>query len=337
MPEQISAQTTPAPAAQQAAPEQAQQATPGQAAQQVTEQVAANVTAPPATPATPAASPESQQAAPEEQVTTLEFDGEPIEIPSDDSGEPAEEPEDELPADAPDWVKRTREVNKELKAQLREQKKQLAEIAKNAPKTPPVEQKPAEAILTAEPEKPTLEGCAWDVDAFEEKLILWQGEKQKFEAQKAAQVSKQKAVQEEYQAKVKKFEEEKQALKLPDYQVAQDAVAGKLDVVQQGMLLDVSDAPAALVYVLHKKPELLTSLASIKNPVLFVKELLKIESKMNLKQATKPAAPPAKPKAPVEQRQPETNVDSKLEALRAEADRTGNRTPVIQYLRSIKK
>jgi len=314
--EQIIAQATPEQAA--SAPEQAAQ----QVVEQVTEQaqqVAANVTAPT-----------------DEQVTALEFDGELIEIPKDDSSEP-EEQEEDVPADAPDWVKRTREVNKELKAQLREQKKQLAEIAKNAPQTAQVEQKPAEVILTAEPEKPTLEGCSWDVDAFEEKLILWQGEKQKFEAQKAAQVRRQQEAQEEYQAKFNKFEEEKQALKLPDYQVAQNAVAGKLDVVQQGMLLDVSDAPAALVYVLHKKPELLTSLASIKNPVLFVKELLKIEAKMNLKQAAKPASPQSKPKAPVEQRAPETNVDSRLEALRAEADRTGNRTPVIAYLRSIKK
>ena len=85
------------------------------------------------------------------------------------------------------------------------------------------------------------------------------------------------------------------------------------------------------VYALGKNPKKLAELASIKDPVRFAVAVAKLETQLKVS-TRKPPPPPPKitsGSAPVS-----GSVDSTLERLRAEAERTGDYTKVIQYKRS---
>ena len=121
---------------------------------------------------------------------------------------------------------------------------------------------------------------------------------------------------------------------MQDYDAAEFAVKQVLDVTRQSMLVDVADDSALVVYALGKNPSKLKELAAIKNPLLFAKAVAVLEQKIKVAPRTKAKAPTD---TPVKGTAASASSDARLEQLMAQADKTGDRTKVVAYLREQKK
>jgi hypothetical protein len=103
-----------------------------------------------------------------------------------------------------------------------------------------------------------------------------------------------------------------------------------MNVTQQGILLQGLDNPALVVYALGKNPKRAKELAAITDPVRFAAAAGKLEATLKVTNRPKPPAPPrvVTGSAPIT-----GTVDSNLDRLRAEAERTGDYTKVMAYKR----
>ncbi|WP_307880281.1 hypothetical protein [Acinetobacter seifertii] len=107
-----------------------------------------------------------------------------------------------------------------------------------------------------------------------------------------------------------------------------------LTQTQQGILLHGAEKPELLVYHLGKNPQKAKELAAIVDPIQFAFAAAKIDAQIKMT-ARKPSTSP--------ERKPSgsgsfiNGPDKRLEELEREADRTGDRTKIIEYKRSLKK
>lgn len=220
---------------------------------------------------------------------------------------------------APEWVRELRKSNREKDREIRELKAQAAAATKA----------PSATVVGA---KPTLEGCGYDADQFESELTQWHQRKKDVEAEEAKKEDAAKAERSAWQAKLDAYGKQKSALKVSDYEDAEAVALESLNVTQRGVILSGADAPATLVYALGKNPKRLKELASISDPVKFAFAVAKLETQ--LKVTPRKAAP-----------LPETTVrgsarimsDATLTRLEAEADKSGDRTKVIEYRKKLKQ
>jgi hypothetical protein len=230
--------------------------------------------------------------------------------------------EEETPAS--EETKDSNWVN-DLRRRYRELKRENAELKAGKPGGQPTEQTPPKL-----PEKPKLAEFDYDEDEFQKAMDGWYAKKREVEAFEAKQQEAAAARQKSVQAVHENYATSKKALRVPDFQEAEDEAVAVLSEVQQSILIAGATNPAAMVYALGKTPKKLAELASIKDPVKFAVAVGKLETevKVTKRTSTKPA--------------PETTVSSKgstgtskatLERLQAEADRTGDRTKVAAYLR----
>lgn len=226
--------------------------------------------------------------------------------------------QEEQPQRAPEWV---RELRKNYRA-LQEKVRTYEQEQKRAP----------EHQAPSIPQKPTLEDYDYDTEEYDKAL-------EKYYVDKSAYDEHQRKLQaqaEEQQKQAKKYLEgyaqSKQKLKVPDFDVAEDAVVGKLSIDIQNVILTVSDNPAAVVYALGKNKAKLEEMAKIDNPFLFAKELGKLEGKLKVERRN---APPA-PEKVVTGTVGAGSGDATLERLREEARRTGDMSKVMAYKRSKK-
>jgi hypothetical protein len=228
---------------------------------------------------------------------------------------PPDEVEDE--SKAPDWVKDLRKQHREL---VKKNKELETELEKAKPKEP-------EITL---PAKPTLADCDYDADEFETRIEKWHSQKLAFEAKQKADEEAKESEKKIWQNKLDNYGKLKSELKVKDFETAEEVVKVSLNNVQQGIIVDVVENPAVLVYALGKNEKLLKELASLK-PAQFAHALGKLETKLKI---TEKKSPPA-------MRIPNGNgngngVDSTLERLRAEAEKTGDMTKVIAYKKQLK-
>lgn len=241
-----------------------------------------------------------------EDEVTITIEGESL---------PPDEVEDE--SKAPEWVKDLRKQHREL---VKKNKELEAELEKAKPKEP-------EVTL---PAKPTLADCDYDADEFESRLEKWHSQKLAFEAKQKAEEEAKESEKKIWQDKLDNYGKLKSELKVKDFESVEDIVKVTLSNVQQGIIVDVVENPAVLVYAIGKNEKLLKELASLK-PAQFAHALGKLETKLKI---TEKKSPPA-------MRIPNGNgngngVDSTLEKLRAEAERTGDYTKVTAYKRQLK-
>lgn len=222
-------------------------------------------------------------------------------------------------AAAPKWVKDLRERQRQL---ARENAELKAKLQTGQPAT-----KQAPTL----PEKPKLADHDYDEEKFQTAMDGWYAKKAQVEAFEADQKNAATRAQEAVKQVHENYAKSKQALKVKDYQDAEDETIAQLSEVQQSILIAGATNPAAMVYALGKTPAKLKELASIKDPVKFAVAVGKLETevKVTKRTSTKPA--------------PESTVRSgsgsapattaTLERLRAEADKTGDRSKVAAYLR----
>lgn len=181
--------------------------------------------------------------------------------------------------------------------------------------------------------KPTFESCDGDPQKLEKELDEWHAKKAELDSKKAEAERQEKQRAETWQTKLNSYGDKKKALNVQDYDDVEEAVLDTLNVTQQGVLIDSTDNPAAVLYAIGKRPELLKELAGETNPVKFAAKLARLESTMTITKR-KPGIPPEE--VPEGSGKPKGGVDQ-LEKLREEAARTGDYSKVTAYKAANKK
>lgn len=210
-----------------------------------------------------------------------------------------------------------------LRAEIRERDARLAAIAK-----------PPEAQGIEVGEKPTLESCDYDESAFETALDAWKdrarlADEAKTKAQKDAQAN-----QAAWAEEMADFGRKKAALKARDFEAAEEDVVAGLSLSQQAIVIKASEDAAKVIYALGKHPSKLATLAAIQDPIKFAVAVSKLEGTLKVSIGNRSAPPPegtVRGSAPISRQ-----ADKHLERLEAEAERTGDRTRVVQYKRQIR-
>lgn len=234
------------------------------------------------------------------------------------AGEAPPQEDDEETDRAPEWVRDLRKQYREEKRRNRELEEKLASMSGGSQ---------SDVQL---PEKPTLEKSDYDTERYEQELAAWYEQKRKYDEVEASKRAEQEAVEREWKQKLEGYQSAKSDLKVRDFEDAEDTVQETLSVTQQGMILQGAENPALLVYALGKNPKKAKELASIQDPVKFAFAVAKLET--NLK-VTKRKASSKPEKALSGTARPSGSVDSTLERLRAEAERTGDYSKVFAYKR----
>ena len=228
-----------------------------------------------------------------------------------------ESPPQEEETRAPKWVRELRKSNREKERQIRELE---AKLNATATETKPV-------ALSA---KPTLEGCDYDSDEYENKLAAWYEQKREHDAAEAQIEAQRDAEAKEWQGKLDSYAKAKASLKVRDYEEAEAFALDTFNVTQQGIVLQGAENPAHLIYALGKSQKRAKELASINDPVKFAFAVAKLEKELKV---TNRRAAPAPERIVQGTGRVSGAVDSTLERLRDEAARTGNMTKVLQYKR----
>lgn len=235
-------------------------------------------------------------------------------------GEPAAPTDEEQEAQqAPAWVK---ELRKKHREEVRKNKDLEDRI-----KALTVETKPTVAAL---PEKPTLASCDYDEEAFSKALDEWHDKKIQHDNHlKDLQDAETKATA-DWQAKLDGYSKAKAALKVKFKDVDEVEAEAKsiFSVTQQGIIVQGADDPALLVYALTKDHDQAQKLAGITDAVKFTFAVAKLEAKLKI--TKKNSAPPPEEKI-ASTRGVSGTVDSTLARLEAEAEKSGDRTKIIQY------
>lgn len=273
-----------------------------------------------------------------EEESDLDDDDQEEEEAEDESEESEEEDDDEIivtvgdekPTNddeeiksAPKWVKELRRAHRDTIRENRELKARLEQS--NTPGQPnKVDPGP----------KPTLEGLDYDAEEYEKALSNWYDKKRKADEQESQLKADQEKQQQEWQGRLNAYTESKGKLKIRDFEDAEEAVLGNLNVTQQGIILQGAENPALVVYAIGKSPDRVKALASIADPVKFAFSVAKLEKDLKV---TNRKAPPA-PERKVSGTAPSSGtVDNQLERLRAEAEKTGDYTKVMKYRQQQKK
>lgn len=223
---------------------------------------------------------------------------------------------------APEWVRELRKTNRDLKRQNREFQEKLKTISAT-------ENKPVELGR-----KPTLEDSDYDAEKFEQELAAWFENKRKVEEQEAQKRQKEKEEADLWSSQVKAYEEKKSKLKVQDYEDAEEVVTETLSQAQLGMIVQGADDPAIVVYALGKNSTRLKELASIKDHVKFAFAVSKLETQLKVTTKKRPPAPEKTINGSGGSSTAGSNAA--LERLRAEAEKTGDYTKVIEYKRKLK-
>lgn len=251
-----------------------------------------------------------------------EDDGEVV-ITIGDEAPPAANDDEIEGKPAPAWVKDLRKQARDLAKENRELKQaQQAAQQQAAPKVDPVG------------ERPTPEQFDFDSEAYGDALLAWNDRKKKADDAAAAARTEQEAAAAEWQTRLTGYSNAKAALKVTDFDDAEDVVRQTMSQTQIGVMLNGADKPELLVYALGRNPAKAKELASIKDPVKFAFACAKVETQ--LKVAPRKTPPPAE-RVIRGSAGGATGVDNTLARLQAEADKTGDRSAVAKYLRERKK
>ena len=229
-----------------------------------------------------------------------------------------EAPPQEEETRAPEWVRELRKANREKERKIRELE---AKLNATATETKPIALGP----------KPTLESCDYDSDEYEKKLADWYEQKRQADAAEAEAEAQRDAEAKAWQDKLDSYAKARASLKVRDYEDAEAVALETFNVTQQGIVLQGSDNPALIIYALGKNTKRAKELASITDPVKFAFAVAKLETQLKVSNR-KAAASPERTLASGGARLSGA-VDSTLERLRAEAEKTGDYTKVLQYKR----
>lgn len=217
---------------------------------------------------------------------------------------------------APSWVRELRKSHRETVRENRELKEKL-----NAQENPAA--KPMELG-----KKPALEDHDYDTDKYEQELTAWYGRKQQAENQAAEAKTSEDAQKQAWQNQLATYGEHKAKLKVKDFDDAEAVALDSLNQTQQGIIVQGADNSALVIYALGKNEKKAKELALITDPVKFAFAVAKLEKDLKV---TNRKAPPAPEKRLKGTAPSSGSVDSTLERLRSDAEKSGNYTKVMAH------
>lgn len=264
-----------------------------------------------------------------QQEAEADDHAEPEETTDDDEGEffvaiGDEEPQQEdESAEAPEWVKKLRKDNREMKKKLRKAEAELAA------RQSPARDEPL-------PSKPKLADFDYDEDKFDKAIDEWHGKKlahEKRQAEKQRQIEAQKEV---VQSRYSAYNAGKAELsaQVRDFDDAEDLVTEVISTERQNVILMGAENPALVVYAIGRNPEEAKRLSEIDNDVKFAFEVAKLESKLKTGRKKAPPAPERKVSGSANG---SGAMDTTLERLRAEAAKSGDMTKVMAYKKQMRE
>lgn len=220
------------------------------------------------------------------------------------------EPEPEKDSTKP-WVKELRKKHRDLATENAELKRKLQSQAQPPPAADPGP-------------RPTLENCGFDEAERDRKYDLWKeavARKQAVEDQGKREAQSQKEAYDTARAEISKS--------VPNYAEQEAIVSAALTIDRQAAMISSGVNVPKVVLALAKYPTLLEELAKETNRDRFLAKLGKLEGISKMKTKTQP--PP--PEKPVRGSGAPSGRDPTLEKLRADADKSRDRTAVVDYLR----
>ncbi|WP_180146674.1 hypothetical protein [Acinetobacter sp. YH12052] len=240
----------------------------------------------------------------------------------DEEPEPSDE-DDFSGKPAPAWVKDLRKKEREARKRIKELEVQVQQA------------KPADKPIEVG-SKPKLADFDYDEDQFESAVEQWHERKRQVEQQQAAKQAEEEKAKQAWQTKMQSYEERRQnvASKVRDFEEVEEAAKDKLTATQQGILIHAAENPELILYHLGKNPKKAQELSEITDPIQFAFAAAKLDSQMKI-QTRKPSTQP--------ERKPSGSaglsgvVDQKLAQLEAKAAKTGDRTELIKYKKSLQK
>lgn len=231
-------------------------------------------------------------------------------------------PEEDEAEKAPSWVRDLRKAHRESQRRIKQLEQENESLKNPAPKK--VELGP----------KPKLEDFDYDAEEFETALTKWYDDKRAADAEADEAKAEQETQRQAWKARLDAYGESKKKLKVRDFEEAEAVVQEMFDQTQQGIVIQGADDAAIVFYALYKNPDKLDELSKLKDPVKFAFAVAKLEKDMKV---GKRKAPPP-PEKTVSGTAPKSGtVDSTLERLRAEAERTGNYSKVHEYKQKVRK
>lgn len=216
---------------------------------------------------------------------------------------------------------RDSDLIKHLRNELKDAKRQLAEAKRQQPVAPVADPGP----------RPTLEACDYDEDAFAQRLDKWHEDKR---AQADADRHREQVQEQDRQRAQQdrqRYDQARASLRFADVESAEEAFGGDMQPWQQAAILRYADDPAKAVYAIGKLASKRQELAAIDDPFAFIKAVAKMEGSIKM---TKRAKPPAPERTVRGSASLATGVDKEEARLEKEAERTGDRTALINYRRN---
>lgn len=249
--------------------------------------------------------PESYDDEPEDDVIVTAGDEAPPEVSH-------EEP-------APKWVREVRNRNRELERQNRDLQRQLqAPLATE--KNPVVELG----------YKPSLADHDYDEEKYEVAMASYFERKRKVDDSIAESRKAEESQKKAWEATLEAYSVAKTKLKVSDFKDAEHNIQQLFNVTQQGVVLQGAENPALVLYYLGRNPAKAKEFATIKDPVKFSFAVAKLEAQLKV---TSRKTPPS-PETAIKGSAPKSGtVDSHLDRLREEAQRTGNADRLMAYKR----
>lgn len=223
-------------------------------------------------------------------------------------------------AQAPGWVKELRKANREKEKRIRELEAKLSQVTEKKP-------------VTLGP-KPKLEDHDWDAEAFEQALDAWHERKRARDAEAELQQQAERQQWQAWQERIDGYTKAKAKMKVRDFEDAEEVAQMTLNVTQQGIILQGADNPAMVVYALGKNPTKAAELAKLNDPVKFAFAVAKLEKELKVT-SRKPVAQPER--AILGTARVSGSVDSRIDELRAQAEKTGDYSKVIAYKAQLKQ
>jgi hypothetical protein len=237
---------------------------------------------------------------------------------------------DETPTEEEDesaarpWVKDLRKRHREMERKLREVEAENAKL-KGA-------KDPAAVVVG---EKPTLAGCEYDTEKYEQEVEAWHERKRTADGQAAERQRAEEAQRAAWQARLDNFKKAATALKVSDFQEAEEVAVTTLSQTQQAIIVKGAKRPELLIYALGKNPKKAKELAAITDPVDFAFAAANLERDLKVTPRKTARAPERRVGSTVAGAA--ALKDTELARLQAEADKTGDRSKVAAYLRNKNK
>ena len=167
---------------------------------------------------------------------------------------------------------------KHLRGTIKEKERELKELRRQSQQ--PVQQ----AVITQPPRMPKLEDddIGFDEVIYQERMNKWVEDNSKHQEQERTRTRQAQEFQERHQQKLTNYQERVKALKVPNYQAAEQLVLDDVPVNIQAMIIHSAEKPEMVVLALGRNAELRQQMAEATDPVAIGRLIGTIESKARI-------------------------------------------------------